>query len=1190
MSVARTHLEITADRGDIGHNALWLLREASDRLASGPILEAVMPDILATAITLTAATGAALLWRRNETFQLICSPSIEPAAEPLLLWFRNLDLDQSGPVQSDGREVREAVKATASLRVPLRARGKAVGTFAVFTDQEQSFSTRREHLLSLLAVLTAQAIDADALAIKSHRRSLFLTGLRRVSQDVAAYRNSQALLQEIADISLDTLGADFVVLYEYLEEEKDVRIPPIRSGDLWSADILERRGAVISHRESVVFKLLDEKKPIYAPDALHDWQRRGLARAAQGKESFLVREGVISSAGVPLVFDNKAMGVLFVNYRTPQSFDQEQQDQIELFSSQAALTISLTRHTTHLATLTEVGTRLSSEADFDIDRILDLIYKEAVKLLRGENLYILLYNEEKKAYTFPLCRGTQEPLDKLSATELRKTLADYVIRTRGPCLVDTKRYRQLIAEEEILPVERLGLTPAKIWLGAPMIARGNVLGMIAVQDYENEEFYDQDDLNLLRTLASQAAIAIDNARLFQKVQIQRTSDQILTRFQDLRLALQDLLREIVHALESDGGVIFLRDRDIDKIRVVVTYRWSELKNRRLKWNQGLAGKIAAAHEPMYENDYANWPEKAPFFRRGENREKIGSALGIPIIAHGELLGVVTVTSHPERKRRYTDIDVERLNQFVGPRGPVVAALEMARNSSFQKALIDNSPYPVLGANSTGLLTIFNTAAAKLTGYERKEVLDQKADKIYWNGPLEVLKIQRRLERDRGNIQMESAIRTKSGEKIQVLLSVAFLTDEHGLLGSVTILEDLRLGSLRGKNRDLMAAINRIDRYPHKLKDLTDTIVGEAMKLFEADAGCLFLASGAQFRARSNLHAPGRSLQELVLTKSSPLVRETLRSRVSSLLPAGPAIGEVSLLPEGREAGLLIPMADDTEVLGILFLECSVGKKDHFRYEREFLRVFAVRCATALRKARLEEALLRTGGTLAAAQVGTIHEIKNALSNLFWDIHEIKETSAARTLGKRLQSIDGEIERLSELTERLREFSNNLEPRKKHECLNDIVLRTAEGLDSAIRSKGVSLEVDLDPALDHPNKQDGRMVLVDKVQISQVITNLALNALDAFDVAHERGKILIQTKLRGDKAEMRVADTGRGLTAAQRRNLFKPFLTVKPKGSGLGLAIARLIIEDNHSGRISVRSKPGKGTTVLVLLPLSTPGT
>lgn len=1192
MPFAREHLKVPADRDSVSQDALRRLREASDLIAARPALETVLPEILQTAMTLTEATGAAMLWRRDETFQLACCPAVEPAAEAALHRLLKETLSQSGPVRSDGRELREAVKATASLSIPLRARQEALGTLAVFTDRKQSFDAWREHLLSLLASLTAQAIDGDALAAKAHRRGLTLAGLRLVSQDVAAPRDSQVLLKEIADISLGVLGADFVVLYEYMEEEKDVRMPPIHSGPLRNAEVLESRGAVISHRESVVFKLLDEKKPIYAPDALCDWQRLGLAQAVRGKESFLVREGVVSSAGVPLVFDEKAMGVLFVNYRTPQGFNQEQQEQIELFSSQGALTISLARHlessrrhTSHLATLTEVGTRLSSAVGFDIDQILDLVYEEAVKLLRAKHLYILFYNEETKTYTFPLRMGVQEPLDKLNTAELRKTLANYVIRTRRPCLVDTERYRQLIVQKEILPVERIGLIPAKIWLGAPMLARGKVLGMIAVQDYENEEFFDQDDLNLLTTLASQGAIAIDNARLFQAVQTQKGSDEILARFQDLRIALVDLLRQMVRALGSDGGVIFLRDQEADKIRVAATYKWSELENRRLAFEQGLAGKIAAARKPLYENDYANWPEKAEFFSRDENREKIGSAIGVPIVAHGELLGVVTVTSRPEKKRRYNDSDVERLMQFVGPDGPLVAAVDLARKISFQRALIDNSPYPVIGSNTSGLLTTFNAAAAKLTGYQRKEILDQDVNKLYWNGHLEVVKIYRRLQEEGGNTQIESAIRTRRGEKIPVLLSAAFLTDEQGsILGSMAVLEDLRLGSLRGKNRDLMTAIDRIDRSPHRLKELTDTIAGEAIKLFEADAGCLFLASGAQFRARSNLHASGRPLQELVLTKSSPIVRETLRSRASSLLPATLGKGEVSLLPAGRGAGLLIPLADDAEALGLLLLESTQGKKDPFRFEREFLRVFAARCATALRKARLEEALMRSGGTLAAAQVGTIHELKNALTNLFWTVHEIKQPGGSKQLGNKLQIVDTELERLTELTERLRKFSDNLEPHKSNEFLNAIVLSTAEALEGSIRSQGVSLDLDLDAAL-YGSGENGqaRMLSVDKGQISQVITNLALNALDA---SQEGGKILLQTRLRGEVAELRVADTGRGLTTAQRRNLFKPYISANPEGRGLGLAVSKLIVENNHSGKIAVRSKPGRGTTVSVFLPLN----
>jgi len=67
----------------------------------------------------------------------------------------------------------------------------------------------------------------------------------------------------------------------------------------------------------------------------------------------------------------------------------------------------------------------------------------------------------------------------------------------------------------------------------------------------------------------------------------------------------------------------------------------------------------------------------------------------------------------------------------------------------------------------------------------------------------------------------------------------------------------------------------------------------------------------------------------------------------------------------------------------------------------------------------------------------------------------------------------------------------------------------------------------------------------------------------------------------------VSDTGRGISAQNLPNIFRPFYTTKGDGTGLGLSLARRIVEDHH-GRIEVSSVVGKGSRFEVLLPFNTP--
>ena len=108
------------------------------------------------------------------------------------------------------------------------------------------------------------------------------------------------------------------------------------------------------------------------------------------------------------------------------------------------------------------------------------------------------------------------------------------------------------------------------------------------------------------------------------------------------------------------------------------------------------------------------------------------------------------------------------------------------------------------------------------------------------------------------------------------------------------------------------------------------------------------------------------------------------------------------------------------------------------------------------------------------------------------------------------------------------------------------------------------------------------------RVGQVFVNLFVNAAQAIE---ERGEIVVSTRaVEGGLAEIRVRDTGRGISKEALPRIFEPFFTTKPvgEGTGLGLHVAYKIVRA-HGGEIEVTSKVGEGTEVAVRLPLSESG-
>jgi signal transduction histidine kinase len=134
-----------------------------------------------------------------------------------------------------------------------------------------------------------------------------------------------------------------------------------------------------------------------------------------------------------------------------------------------------------------------------------------------------------------------------------------------------------------------------------------------------------------------------------------------------------------------------------------------------------------------------------------------------------------------------------------------------------------------------------------------------------------------------------------------------------------------------------------------------------------------------------------------------------------------------------------------------------------------------------------------------------------------------------------------------------------------------------------------LRTDFDPDLPQVPVMPG--------DFNQVVLNMIVNAAHAIgdvvgDGANGRGIITLATRRVDDWAEIRISDTGCGMTPEIAARIFDPFFTTKAvgKGTGQGLAITHNVVVDKHGGTIRVESKPGAGTTFIIRLPLDTADT
>jgi two-component system, NtrC family, nitrogen regulation sensor histidine kinase NtrY len=219
-----------------------------------------------------------------------------------------------------------------------------------------------------------------------------------------------------------------------------------------------------------------------------------------------------------------------------------------------------------------------------------------------------------------------------------------------------------------------------------------------------------------------------------------------------------------------------------------------------------------------------------------------------------------------------------------------------------------------------------------------------------------------------------------------------------------------------------------------------------------------------------------------------------------------------------------------------------------------------------------------------------HELKNPLFPLQLTVEnlararQLPEAEFDEIFRESTATLSAEIANLKIIIGRFSDFSKMPKPEFERVDACDVLWRVAlfhcPWLVRGPRSHGAgsfgptqidcSVEVSLEPM---PLRADPEL-------LHRALSNLILNAIDAMPSG---GKVALSACPKGDKVEIRVADTGEGLTPEECERLFTPYYTTKQHGTGLGLAIVQSVVTD-HAGTITVESRAGGGAAFIIMLP------
>ncbi|MDY6838120.1 MAG: ATP-binding protein [Thermodesulfobacteriota bacterium] len=305
--------------------------------------------------------------------------------------------------------------------------------------------------------------------------------------------------------------------------------------------------------------------------------------------------------------------------------------------------------------------------------------------------------------------------------------------------------------------------------------------------------------------------------------------------------------------------------------------------------------------------------------------------------------------------------------------------------------------------------------------------------------------------------------------------------------------------------------------------------------------------------------------------------EVIRKRgVADLYPAGRAKNVEEALYGHGHGGPGKLMDYETAILNKGGKEIPVWLSASVIYENE-QAVGAVGFFRDLsERKRLEKKVLESErlATIGQGVSYISHEIKNPLMVIGGFAQQVLRKLDQKEKNKeKLNIIIKEVARLEEFLSEVTDITKPSKPKKMMTGINGLVEEVSTFLQEELKTRHVIFQKSLDPEIPE--------IFADPKQMKQVLLNIMKNAVEAMP---EGGRLSVRTQLQGGNAELRITDTGKGVTPEDLKTIFDPFVTTKPKGTGLGLAISRKIVED-HEGRISIETKPGDGTACSIILPV-----
>ena len=843
----------------------------------------------------------------------------------------------------------------------------------------------------------------------------------------------------------------------------------------------------------------------------------------------------------------------------------------------------------------------ASDNAADLDELFRAVHEIVSTVMPAHNFYIALYDPQADWLSFPYFVDEADEVD--SPRKSRRGLTEYILRTGQPLLCTLAVQTELEQRGE---VELVGVQ-SPIWLGVPLVAEKQTIGVMVVQHYSDAQAYGEREQQMLEFVSSEIARAINRKRAETALRLSEARYRSLVETQSELIARSDLrgyltfvndsyCRTLGQRREVLLGQVFMPDVVPEDVPVVAAalraiqkpphrqqietrqltpegMRWFSWDNAAILDEAGRVMELQGVGRDITERKQA----EAQLARQVQESQALGRisemlaiSLDLPTVLQQIVDSAASLIGRADRAVMHLLDKTETVLQPVAVAGHETQSLNQRMNFQWGRGIAGL----VIASGETIILP------------------DAPADQRYISMEGQVSHVRSLLvapvfvgERRLGTLSLHSAALGVFTDDDAHLLTT--LGAQAGLA-----IQNARLFEVERRRAEEAEALQQVTRTlitRRNLPELLQTVVEAIATIADYKYIAVNLREETRLVPQAYTGYPAEALQPVEVETGfmGHIARTGLPVLIADVTQE---VNYVPGMPNVRSfAG--VPLLHSGQVLGVLSVEAEADRPLD-ENDLNWLMNIGSQLGAAIKNAELyadlEKALkyeqsarahlvqtekLAGMGRLVAS---VAHELNNPLQAIQNALYLVKQESTLTEQSREdLQVALGEADRMAELISRLRETYRPATSAEFHpESLNELVRQIEKLIGTHLRHNNVVWEFNPEASLP--------LVMGLRDQLKQALLNLSLNAVEAMPTG---GQLTIATRSDPESHGLwlLIADTGQGIEPEALPNIFDPFFTTKTTGTGLGLAITHDIVQ-RHGGRIEVESAAGQGTTFKVWLP------